>query len=39
MLLELYSQHFNPEKNAVFAEENRFVGQILRNLIINVPFL
>jgi hypothetical protein len=38
-LLELYSQHFNPEKQAVSVEENRRIGAILKNLIINIPHL
>ena len=38
-LLEIYSKLFNPEKNMVSQEENRRVGAILRNLVINIPEL
>lgn len=38
-LLEIYSKLFNPEKNMVSQEENKRVGAILRNLVINIPEL
>ena len=38
-LLEIYSKLFNPEKNMVSPEENRRVGAILKNLVINIPQL
>jgi hypothetical protein len=38
-LLELFSTHFNPEKKGVTVDENRFIGQILKNLILNIPHL
>ncbi len=38
-LLELFSAYFNPEKTPVSLEENRCLGEILKNLIINIPEL